>query len=817
MQLSIDNVSKRYAKGNWALRNFTLQLTPGVLGLLGPNGAGKTTLMSILATITRATEGSVVWNGSDLAKSPDALRSTLGYLPQDFGVYPNLNAVEFLEYLAAVKGLDASASRKRIDELLNLVNLTDVRKRPLGGFSGGMRQRVGIAQALLNDPQLLIVDEPTAGLDPEERVRFRNLLSELSGERIVILSTHIVSDVEATATDIALISQGTLVAHATPEQLLQRVEGRVWEWVLPSTELNTARQRYLISNTARRSDGVHARVLGGHSTRRRSNPHAQPRRCLSVLPLPTPLRSRRMNAPHVLYQMVRADFLERVRRYSFLVTLAAALFLAYSVATEKVWIVVGNGYRGVYNSAWIGMLMSVCCSTFLSLVGFYIVKNSVQRDADTRVGQILAATPMRKDFYTFAKTLSNFAVLACMVVILMLAALAMQLIRAEGHAVSLSKLWAPFLFLALPTMLLTAAVALFFETLPVLRSGAGNVIYFFLWTFSLALGATGIDDPTGLQLLYRSARNTLHALDPSGPENFNFSLTIGGERAVRTFPWNGIDWTADVLRMRLFWLCVAAAIALLASLFFHRFDPARSWRKLRKPVSPNAVEPAEDRAVSVTPKISSSDAHLTPLARGSTKSRFLQLVVSELRLMLKGQRWWWYAGAVGILVGQIVSPEPEVRSGFLLAAWIWPILLWSQMGCREARYATSALLFSSERSLSRQLPALWTAGVLVALLTGSGAALRLMLSADWHTLAAWFAGALFIPSFALALGVWSGGPRAFEAIYTAWWYLGPAHHLPGLDFMATTPLSSSPALYTSAAAAMLCLAYLGRRSRLGYA
>lgn len=261
MQLAIESVSKRYKGGNWALRNFTLQLGPGVLGLLGPNGAGKTTLMSILATITRATEGRVVWDGADLAANPDALRTTLGYLPQDFGVYPNLNAVEFLEYLAAVKGLDGATSRKRIDELLNLVNLTDVRKRPLGGYSGGMKQRVGIAQALLNDPQLLIVDEPTAGLDPEERVRFRNLLSELSGERIVILSTHIVSDVEATATDIALISQGTLVAHASPEELLRKVEGKVWEWVLPSADLESARKRYLISNTARRSDGVHARVL----------------------------------------------------------------------------------------------------------------------------------------------------------------------------------------------------------------------------------------------------------------------------------------------------------------------------------------------------------------------------------------------------------------------------------------------------------------------------------------------------------------------------------------------------------------------------
>lgn len=262
MKLEIDEVSKQYRKGVLALRGFSIELKPGVLGLLGPNGAGKTTLMSILATITKASKGRVLWDGVDIAKKPDALRSVLGYLPQDFGVYPNLNAVEFLEYLAAVKGLDAATSKRRIEELLDLVNLTDARKRPLGGFSGGMKQRVGIAQALLNDPQLLIVDEPTAGLDPEERVRFRNLLSDLSGERIVILSTHIVSDVEATATDIALIAKGTLVAHATPELLLKEVEGKVWEWVVSSAELNAAKQQFLISSTTRRSDGVHVRVLG---------------------------------------------------------------------------------------------------------------------------------------------------------------------------------------------------------------------------------------------------------------------------------------------------------------------------------------------------------------------------------------------------------------------------------------------------------------------------------------------------------------------------------------------------------------------------
>jgi ABC-2 type transport system ATP-binding protein len=261
LKLAIDGVSKQYTKKLWGLRDLRLELGPGVVGLLGPNGAGKSTLMRIIATVTRATEGRVVWNDHDIARSPDTLRAVLGYLPQDFGVYPHLTALEFLEYMAAVKGLDARSARQRIDELLAVVNLAEARDRSLGGFSGGMKQRVGIAQALLNDPEVLIVDEPTAGLDPEERARFRNLLSELSGERIVIFSTHIVSDIEAIATDIAILSGGRLLAHGAPENLLRAVEGKVWEVVIPSAEMSAAKQKFLISTSVRRTDGVHARIV----------------------------------------------------------------------------------------------------------------------------------------------------------------------------------------------------------------------------------------------------------------------------------------------------------------------------------------------------------------------------------------------------------------------------------------------------------------------------------------------------------------------------------------------------------------------------
>lgn len=261
MEAVVNNVSKMYRGGVWGLRDFSLTLKKGVLGLLGPNGAGKTTLMNILATITSPTEGNVKWNGIDIAKHPDELRQVLGYLPQDFGVYPNLTAVEFLHYMAAIKGLPSKTARRRIDELLALLDLTHVSRRPLGGYSGGMKQRVGIAQALLSDPQLLIVDEPTVGLDPEGRIQFRNLLSDLSGERIVILSSHIVSDVEATATDIVLINKGRLIGHAVPEELLHMVGGKVWECVVSSEDLVAFKQHHPVSATIRRDDGVHVRVV----------------------------------------------------------------------------------------------------------------------------------------------------------------------------------------------------------------------------------------------------------------------------------------------------------------------------------------------------------------------------------------------------------------------------------------------------------------------------------------------------------------------------------------------------------------------------
>jgi len=261
MTLRTENLGKQYGTETWGIEGISLELDKGIHGLLGPNGAGKSTLMGILSTILKPTEGTAYWNDTDIVSEPDVVRSVLGYLPQEFGTYPDLTLDEFLDYIAALRGLDSETASARIDEMVTLTNLVDVRDRKLKTFSGGMRQRVGIAQALLNDPDLLIVDEPTVGLDPEERVRLRNALANTASGRVVILSTHIVPDVESTADTLALLDNGRLVTHTTVEELLERVSGRVYECVVPRDELPAIRDRHQVCSSMQTPDGVDVRLI----------------------------------------------------------------------------------------------------------------------------------------------------------------------------------------------------------------------------------------------------------------------------------------------------------------------------------------------------------------------------------------------------------------------------------------------------------------------------------------------------------------------------------------------------------------------------
>lgn len=255
MKLEIRHVTKRY-RDKMAAADVSLTLTAGVWGLLGANGAGKTTLMRMLAGILRPTEGQILCDGVEIGALGAAYREKLGYLPQEFGFYPEFTVQDYLEYMAALKGLPRAEAARQIDALLERVSLAEVRRKKIVKLSGGMKRRVGIAQALLNDPEILILDEPTAGLDPGERVRFRNLLSEFAQDRIVLISNHIVSDVEYIAAENAVMKDGKIIAVDTTEGLVQQIEGKVWQGSAPAEELPRWEHRLQVVNLRNEPDGT---------------------------------------------------------------------------------------------------------------------------------------------------------------------------------------------------------------------------------------------------------------------------------------------------------------------------------------------------------------------------------------------------------------------------------------------------------------------------------------------------------------------------------------------------------------------------------
>jgi hypothetical protein len=319
-------------------------------------------------------------------------------------------------------------------------------------------------------------------------------------------------------------------------------------------------------------------------------------------------------------------------------------------------------------------------------------------------------------------------------------------------------------------------------------------------------------------------QNEVHLIDPTYTDGASFNFG-NSHPATKTFLWTGLIWTPALLLSRGMLLALAAALALLAALFFDRFDPARagwSWRKKPKAAQGSDAQALMQEKFAVGslvngPRPQLSAAHLAPLVRTEVRTRFFALVAAELRLLLRGHAWWWYAGAAGAFLGCLFSPLADARSGVIVFAWLWPMLIWSQLGTREAMFSTESLIFSAPHAVSRQLLATYAAGVMVAAITGGGLGIHLLVAHDFAGLGAWVAGALFIPALALALGVTTGSRKFFEALYTAWWYVGPLHHTPKADFMGTTPMSSTPVPYLAAAAGLVVIAYVWRRVKLAQA
>ncbi len=535
-----------------------------------------------------------------------------------------------------------------------------------------------------------------------------------------------------------------------------------------------------------------------------------------------------MKSLRAVYHLARADFLQRTRSYAFLITLGITLYVGYffvppnhsSYATMTI-----GDHRGLYNSAYLGSLMALLISPFLSLAGFYLVKNAIERDVQTRVGQILATTTLSKALYTVGKTISNFAVLAVMVAVMGVAAVAMQFIRAEDETLHLGQLVMPLIFISLPVMLVVAALAILFEAIPWLRGGLGNVVYFFVWISALSAPLSRLDkgvhgsynDLFGTGALVPSITAACEAAFPgSNKTGLNLGINVkdsGKFWDLTTFRWDGLDWTQAIIASRLWWLGVGLGLALLAAVFFRRFDPARerSTKKTRVAKLPSASEVMEDRVVPAA----AHSATLRPLTKRPRFS-FPFMVLAELRLALHGVSLWWYLVAVGLFAAGLFTPVSVSRE-VLIAAWIWPLLIWSAMGTRETRLRTDQLVFSIAHPLRRQLPACWLAGVIITILTGGGTGIRLLIAGDQLGLLAWIVGALFIPTMALALGVWSGSGKLFEVLYLLLWYVGAANHMGEIDFMGVTGLllpPRTPLLFGAITAALVLFAIAGRKRQI---
>jgi hypothetical protein len=536
-------------------------------------------------------------------------------------------------------------------------------------------------------------------------------------------------------------------------------------------------------------------------------------------------------------QIGRADLRERIRRYSFLIVLASAVLAGYLFvppADAGYRVLQVGTQRGIYDSAWIGLMFGLVAALHLPLVGFYLVKNAVERDRQTGVGQIIAATPTRKPTYVAGKWLSNLAILVFILTVMSAMAVVMQLVRGEDTTVSLGVMVTTIWLMGFPVLALSAALAVLFECIPFLRGGWGNITLLFLWLFSLAAVLGGsTDEETGLIRptadLYSFSRplasiqQQVLAADPEA--GVSSGLVHTGADIESTFVWDGFRWKMDIILERVMWAGLALAIGLVASIPFDRFDPARHrlrpkrsglrsrWR--RRVEALRNASTGSTGAAAVTTVARGAD--LTPLAASPRRGRFLGVFAAELRLMLRGQSLFWYAGALGLNLTCLLNPSDVIRRYVLLAVWVWPLTVWSQMGVRERRFNTEQMVFSVPRPAQRQLPAIWLAGLVVTVVAGCGAWLYLAATGELPSLLSWFVGALFVPALALALGVWAGHSRAFEAVYLLLWYMGPVEGIPALDFAGATAEGLSagmPLVYLAISASLLALALLGRWRRV---
>jgi hypothetical protein len=521
---------------------------------------------------------------------------------------------------------------------------------------------------------------------------------------------------------------------------------------------------------------------------------------------------------HVIWQVALADFRERTRRYPFLVSFLFCAWLSATIYAAKTQVTLGENY-GYFNSAWSSVVVAVVANMVLSLVGFFLVKNTIERDEQTRVGPLLAATSLDSRDYLLGKCISNFLLLMSLGLVFMASIPFLQWHRGPQYPFEPLKIVTQFLLMVAPVAAFVGALAVLWEAVPLLKRGLGNVLYIIVWmTLLLSVGLTERSpaDLMGFVLFMRSAQAAEVA---QGIQTTNrFELNVGHMESdhIGRFLWNGIPWNVSNILWRAEWLLVAGAVCLLALFWFKRFDPdyaksaaAGAWKSMtsRFRRKPRQLQPAKESkwTVGALPQtLLDRSAQAQNYFEGF---QFVTVLLAELRLMLRSVPKSAYVLIALVNFIAIVAPSSE-KMTLLPFLWLAPVLLWSQMGTRERREGTAALMFSAPHSFLRQLPALWSAGALVALLSAAGMIFRAVRLGDPHLLAACLAGAVFIPSLALACGVWSNTPRLFEALYVGLWYLA-LNGAPFADFMGLTP-HSSPATFAVLGGCLFAAAMLRR-------
>ncbi len=526
-----------------------------------------------------------------------------------------------------------------------------------------------------------------------------------------------------------------------------------------------------------------------------------------------------MKTARVVYHLMRADFLERVRSYGFLGMLLFTIFVTYLFipAPESIQIagLELGGYRSIYNSAWIGSMTTLLMGEFFLLFAFYFLKGSLERDRQTGVGQIIATTPITKSIYTFGKWLSNVAVITSMVAIIIAASAALQFVRGEDYSLNLWALASPFILVLLPALTSIAATAVLFDSVNWLRGSLGNVLFFFivypLLTLLLDLAGNWIIYPS----IYQACAMQFSGCTPERQIDIGLAPLLG----LPIFQYDGIHWTLGVIAGRLGIIMVSALIALLAARFFHRFDPAKDGTS-----SPNMGKnqvvaisevPAERASTS-----SIKNVTLTPLLPRQHLSAWQashQLIRAETKLIFKGTGWLGHLFALFVIALSWLLPLDSAHLIMLPAAWVLPLTLWSGLGTRDVRYNTEKVIFSTPFPLWRQLPVTWLVGVMIALVMGNGVILRYLFTGQWTSLLAILIGAIFIPTLALASGIWSGGSKLFEGSYLFIWYLASVVGVPALDFMGRLSTSFQTGLfwwYGGLTMLLIAIAVIGRNRQI---